>query len=127
MLIYLKKKAQSTAEYVIILGLVVGAVVAMQTYVKRGLQGRIRDAVDFTDQGEQAQGEGTGTNAVVQFSTDQYEPYYLRSQFDSSHETQDTERLLSEGAVERTLTREHSGRKGEQTITGDRRGTVINE
>ena len=30
-------KAQSTAEYAIVLALVVGAVVAMQIYVKRGL------------------------------------------------------------------------------------------
>ena len=43
------RKAQSTAEYVIVLGLIVAAVIAMQTYVKRGLQGRIRDAVDYSE------------------------------------------------------------------------------
>lgn len=38
------KKAQSTAEYAILIGLVVAAVIAMQTYVKRGFQGRMKDA-----------------------------------------------------------------------------------
>lgn len=127
MFIYLRKKAQSTAEYVIVLGLIIGAVIAMQTYVKRGLQGRVRDAVEFTDQGEQIQGEGTAANAVVQFSADQYEPYYLQSQFDSDRLSTQTEQLLTDGEVERTLTQEHSGRRGSQTITGDRHDTVINE
>jgi Flp pilus assembly pilin Flp len=40
------KKGQSTAEYAIVIGLVIAAVVAMQTYVKRGIQGKMRDASD---------------------------------------------------------------------------------
>ena len=44
-----KNKAQSTAEYAILIALVVAAVVGMQTYVKRGLQARTHDAtVDYT-------------------------------------------------------------------------------
>ncbi len=38
------RKAQSTAEYAILIGLVVAAAITIQTYVKRGLQGRVRDA-----------------------------------------------------------------------------------
>ena len=38
------KKAQNTAEYAILIVLVVGAVIAMQTYVKRGWQGRVKDS-----------------------------------------------------------------------------------
>lgn len=41
-----RKKAQSTAEYAIIIAIVVGALVAMQVYVKRGMQGRFKDAVE---------------------------------------------------------------------------------
>ena len=40
------RKAQSTAEYAILIGLVVGALVLIQTYVKRGIQGRFKDASD---------------------------------------------------------------------------------
>ena len=39
-------KGQSTAEYAIVIGLVIAAAVAMQVYVKRGLQGKIKDATD---------------------------------------------------------------------------------
>jgi len=37
------RKAQSTAEYAILIALVIGVVIAMQTYVKRGIQGRYKD------------------------------------------------------------------------------------
>jgi hypothetical protein len=47
-IIFVKRKAQSTAEYAILIGLVVAAVIGMQTYVKRGLQERTHDATqDF--------------------------------------------------------------------------------
>lgn len=41
-----RNKAQSTAEYAILIGLVVGVLVVMQTYLKRGIQGRVKDAAD---------------------------------------------------------------------------------
>lgn len=60
------KKAQNTAEYAILIALVVGAVIAMQTYAQRAMQGRLRDAsVMFRD----------STNAIG--NTLQYEPYYV--------------------------------------------------
>jgi hypothetical protein len=40
------KKGQSTAEYAIVIALIIGAVIATQNYVKRGLQGRIKDGLD---------------------------------------------------------------------------------
>jgi hypothetical protein len=40
------KKGQSTAEYAIVIALVIGALLGMQKYVKRGLQGRVKDALD---------------------------------------------------------------------------------
>lgn len=60
------KKAQNTAEYAILIALVIGAVVAMQTYAQRALQGRIRDAA----------GELTIATSAIGNSL-QYEPYYL--------------------------------------------------
>jgi hypothetical protein len=46
MRLLLKRKGQSTAEYAILIGLVIGALVVMQVYVKRGMQGRMKDATD---------------------------------------------------------------------------------
>jgi len=42
----LNRYGQNTAEYAIVIALVIGAVIAMQTYVKRGVQGRFKDASD---------------------------------------------------------------------------------
>jgi len=71
------KYGQSTAEYVVILGVVVSVVVAMQVYVKRGLQGRIKQATDYVDN---AKDEVTGDSWVPSFTKEaQYEPYYATS------------------------------------------------
>ncbi|PIQ87729.1 MAG: hypothetical protein COV73_02575 [Candidatus Omnitrophica bacterium CG11_big_fil_rev_8_21_14_0_20_43_6] len=61
------RKGQSTAEYAIVIGLVIAAAVAMQVYVKRSIQGKMKDAVDYNEQ--VAVGIGLGT-------TPQYEPLY---------------------------------------------------
>ena len=60
----LKKKGQSTAEYAIVIGLVIAAAVAMQIYVKRSIQGKMKDAVDTNDP------------AATFLVTQQYEPQY---------------------------------------------------
>ena len=59
----LKRRAQSTLEYALVIAVVVGALVAMQVYVKRGVQGRLKSAAD--DIGEQySPGNTTGTVTV---------------------------------------------------------------
>lgn len=103
-----RKRGQSTAEYVIVLSLIVGAVVAMQIYIKRGLQGRIRDAVDFTD---------NNTTSGLHFTGNQYEPYYLASNFDTTSNTSRTENLLAGGGVDRTGINEFTNRSGSQNVT----------
>ena len=40
------RKGQNTAEYAIFIALIIGAALAIQTYVKRGIQGRMKDASD---------------------------------------------------------------------------------
>ena len=41
------KKAQNTAEYAILISLVVAGIIAMQTYAQRALQARVRDASTY--------------------------------------------------------------------------------
>ena len=41
-----KKKGQTTIEYVVLLIIVIGAFVAIQNYMKRGLQGRWKASID---------------------------------------------------------------------------------
>jgi len=71
MLGFLKnKRAQSTAEYAVVIALVIAAAVAMQAYVKRSMQGGIKFAVD------KLQKQGAADQ--------QYEPYYLQSEYNTN-------------------------------------------
>jgi hypothetical protein len=65
----LRAKGQSTAEYAIIIGVVIAAVLAMQVYVKRGIQAKFKDASDYDV--EVDGGEDYGVN-----SWNQFEPQY---------------------------------------------------
>jgi hypothetical protein len=47
----LKRKGQSTLEYAIVVAIIVGGLLAMQFYVKRGWEGKLKSAAD--DMGEQ--------------------------------------------------------------------------
>ena len=68
------KKAQNTAEYAILISLVVAGIIAMQTYAQRALQARVRDAgIHLSDSGI------NGVNGFEFDGTDQYEPYYLET------------------------------------------------
>ena len=104
MFIYLNRKAQSTAEYVVLLGIAVGAIIAMQTYVKRGLQEKVRNAVDYVD--------NAGSNV---FTGGQYEPYYMTgSNFNTDADSRETEGYGSQGTTR--TTDERTTRSGEQII-----------
>ena len=83
------KKAQNTAEYAILIALVVAAIIAMQTYAQRALQGKIRDASIYMSSATPLLG-----------NTAQYEPYYLSSNFqvtrdENETEVQDTNKVVS--------------------------------
>lgn len=122
----LKKKGQATAEYAIVIALVIGALFAIQTYVKRGWQGRAKDEVDAfgavvsnTDnwmievEGGQ---EELGKKGVV-FKA-QYEPYYIQSSFAGSGSADKHEHVVIGGERTKTET-ETSEREGEQTYGYD--------
>jgi len=98
MLRILGKRAQTTAEYAILIALVVGAVVAMQIYVKRGIQGRVRDVVDHTGVG----GEVAGENLT--FTASQYEPYYNQSTASTTQNSSNTEQMTAGGGTSREAT-----------------------
>jgi hypothetical protein len=101
----LMRKGQSTAEYAIVIGLVIAAAVAMQVYVKRSLQAKIKDAADYKDE------------AAVMLNTQQYEPYYMESNLTSSRSASSAENTATGGGVTRTLSNDTSSRTGTQSIT----------
>jgi len=116
MLIKLRKsKAQTTAEYAILIALVVGAAMAMQIYVKRGLQGRVKDVVDHTGSG----GEVGTAGDMQTFSGSQYEPYYLRSDARTAQDTQDGETVTEGGVVGRGTSSNTSANRNQTIVPGD--------
>ena len=43
---WLKTKGQSTLEYAVLIIVIIAALIAMQVYLKRGIQGRMRESSD---------------------------------------------------------------------------------
>jgi len=80
-----KNRGQNVAEYAILIALVVGAILAMQTFAKRGLQARVRDLTQFMV-------DETDTFG----NTAQYEPYYSESQYATTRDTNETKELVGE-------------------------------
>lgn len=71
------KVAQITAEYAILVTVIVAVLITMQIYVKRGLAARLKDAIDYPL-------TVPGSN----FSTGQYEPdYYYKDSLSEQNST----------------------------------------
>jgi len=99
------KKAQNTAEYALLIALVVAGVIAMQTYAQRALQARIHDASGYMAQ---------SSNGVLGNST-QYEPYYLQSNYSSNSASDENKRLAAGTVAQDSVT--NSTRNGVQEAT----------
>ena len=76
------RKAQNTAEYALLIALVVAGVIAMQTYAQRALQARIHDASTYM----------ASTTGTIGNDT-QYEPYYSQSNFAMASNSEENKRL----------------------------------
>ncbi len=90
------RKGQSTAEYAIVIGLVIAAAVGMQIYVKRGLQAKIKGAVDYKPD--------------TRFQTNQFEPDYSSSSMDTTRQATESVETRGGGEVVRSI-----GEKGDTT------------
>lgn len=83
----LNRKAQSVAEYAIILAVVIGAAAAMQVYVKRGLQAKVKSGTDAYTSIQATLPAVEAGGATITFSDiGQYEPYYLESDYERYQE-----------------------------------------
>jgi len=100
------KRGQNTAEYAILIGVIVAAAIAMQIYVRRGMQARIKDAVDYSM-----------TNPGSIFNTAQYEPEYMQSSYETTSESEGYESMAIGGEVTRGITNEFTSRTGSLTYT----------
>jgi Flp pilus assembly pilin Flp len=82
----INRKAQNTAEYALLIALVVAGVIAMQTYAQRALQARIHDASQYMANIDSNASIGLGSNT-------QYEPYYMNSSYIVNTDSVENKRL----------------------------------
>lgn len=68
-----KKKAQSTLEYAVLIIIVIGALLSIQVYIKRGVSGRLKSAAD--DIGEQYSSGNTNYTMVTRTSSNTAETF----------------------------------------------------
>jgi len=88
-----------------LIALVVAGVIAMQTYAQRALQARVRDASLFM--AEQSAGAAPAAGA-----TNQYEPYYMKTNYTIDRSSNDITTLNN--AFSGTDNRNQRGRVGRQ-------------
>ncbi len=101
------RKGQNTAEYAILIALIIGGAIAMQTYVKRGFQGGVKYGVDKLQRND------------LDTPTAQYEPYYLQTKTNSTQEGyQDIEDTKAGGVIDRTIGDRKSSAGQYQFING---------
>lgn len=100
------RKGQSTAEYAIVIGLVIAAAVAMQVYVKRSIQGKMQQATDYVDPDATA----------ILTNSNQFEPMYATT----------TDMVSTRDAKERSETFQGGGltRTIDGTDVSERKGTT---
>jgi hypothetical protein len=105
------RKGQSTAEYAIVIGLVIAAVAAMQIYVKRGIQGKMRDASDLQ---VPTTGESYGVNSFKQYEPRETTAVGMHSKRDSNV----TETTSIGGGVNRSIDGDEiNERTGQQNVS----------
>ena len=102
------KRAQNTAEYAILIGVIVAAAIAMQVYIRRSVQGKIKDAVDYT---------ATANTTFFNADEKQYEPYYLESNFATTQQGNTMEALQEGGGIVRNSISDVTQRVGNQVYT----------
>ena len=103
----LNKKGQNTAEYAILIALVIAAAVGMQTYVKRGLQARVHDETkNFVDKLGKAEEWKEISKAPNVTAIDQYEPTELSKKATQKIIKDEVKSTMDEGgAVTRETTK----------------------
>jgi len=91
------RRGQSTLEYVILIGFVVAALIAMGVYMKRGFQGRLRESTDQIGQ--------------------QYSPGETLSNYTTNTVIQSTETTAGGGATTTTYQQNLQQRTGGESIS----------
>lgn len=113
------KRGQNTAEYAILIGVIVAAAIAMQIYIRRGMQARVKDAVDFTTTVVDQDG-----NVFFNQQLKQYEPYYMDTNFETTQNGSTSQELQQGGGLVKNAISEETTRTGNQTYSNYTAGNL---
>ncbi|PIQ87728.1 MAG: hypothetical protein COV73_02570 [Candidatus Omnitrophica bacterium CG11_big_fil_rev_8_21_14_0_20_43_6] len=91
-----RTKGQTTLEVVILIGFVVAALIAMGVYMKRGIQGRLRDSTDQVGE--------------------QYSAGHTTGEYITTVGMTQTENMTSGGGVTTAINRNRQSKTGDETI-----------
>ncbi len=89
-----QKGQTSLPEYVVTFFIVVGVVVAMTTYIQRGLQARIHDAHKYMIKSASDHCDQDCVDAAGGKITYEYEPYYGNITSDTDHSSEETKKVF---------------------------------
>jgi hypothetical protein len=92
----LSRRGQSTLEYAILILIVIVALLAMQTYLKRGIQGRVRESSDNI-------GEA-------------YSPSYTTSEFTRTSKSDTQETIEPDGVTRTTINSREDDKTGDEAV-----------
>lgn len=99
-----RKKAQTVAEYAILIGLVIAAITGVQFFVKTGIQRQIKDAVDYLSD------KGLGPSATKMDMTG------ITAETITNQDIDEKEQLRKAGVVKRDSTGNVVSTRNEQIM-----------
>lgn len=105
-----RHRGQSLGEYSLFLAIALIAIVTMNVYVKRGLQGRYADVMDAAINAVRTKAPDAGT---------QYEPYYLDSGTNINVPRNITETIGNRASITRSLSADSIGVTSESVERAD--------
>jgi Flp pilus assembly pilin Flp len=92
------KRGQTTLEVVILIGFVVAALIAMGVYMKRGIQGKLRESTDQVGE--------------------QYSAGNTTSEYTTKVKMRQVENMSRGGAVTTQILENEQKKSGSETVTG---------
>ncbi len=72
----MRNKGQGTIEYMVLIGIIVAGLIAMQVYVKRGAQGRIKSYADQLSDGGAYSPAATNSYSVASSGSEEHSNNY---------------------------------------------------
>ena len=109
-----KRRAQSTLEYAVLMVVIIGALIAIQTYLKRGVQGRLKSSAD--DIGDQFSPGNTNVVTSERSSTRQVQTVGLVTETNGAIKLDSTGNMTYAQGLSQTRILNDVSQSGSKTV-----------